>query len=384
MTDRVKKTLAFCLYKYFPHGGLQRDMLSIALACQSRGYAIEVVTTAWEGDIPEGFELHIRPAAGLTNHGKMRRYHAWAAQQLAGRDVACVVGFNKMPGLDVYFAADSCYQEKARQKGSVLDHVTGRYQLYSQFEAAVFSPTSHTEILLIAEPQRAVFQRYYNTPSQRVHLLPPWIAPERTVPEDREATREQVRHDLGTSPDEALLLQVGSGFKTKGLDRSLRALASLPTPVRAKTKLAVAGRDKSKRFERLAHKLGLADRVLFLGPRDDVMALMAAADLLIHPARTEAAGVVLIEALISGLPVLCSAACGHANHIRQSQAGIVLPDPFSQAELDQHLTTTLTAQDLATYAQNARTYANSLDIHNMPSQAADIIESVAQEKPTHT
>lgn len=48
--DRQNKTLAFCLYKYFPHGGLERDMLHIALACQSRGYTVKVYAASWRGE----------------------------------------------------------------------------------------------------------------------------------------------------------------------------------------------------------------------------------------------------------------------------------------------------------------------------------------------
>jgi hypothetical protein len=44
--------LAFCLYKYFPHGGLQRDFMRIAFACQARGHAIRVYTLEWRGEVP--------------------------------------------------------------------------------------------------------------------------------------------------------------------------------------------------------------------------------------------------------------------------------------------------------------------------------------------
>ena len=46
--------LAFCLYKYFPYGGLQRDFLRIALVCQARGHAIRVYTLDWQGELPAG------------------------------------------------------------------------------------------------------------------------------------------------------------------------------------------------------------------------------------------------------------------------------------------------------------------------------------------
>jgi UDP-glucose:(heptosyl)LPS alpha-1,3-glucosyltransferase len=62
---------------------------------------------------------------------------------------------------------------------------------------------------------------------------------------------------------------------------------------------------------------------------------MAAADLLVHPARTEAAGIVLLEAIINGLPVVATEICGFSSHIREAEAGIVIPEPFAiQALID--------------------------------------------------
>ncbi len=49
--------LVFCFYKYFPFGGLQRDFLRIALACQARGHGVRVYTLSWQGDVPAGFEV---------------------------------------------------------------------------------------------------------------------------------------------------------------------------------------------------------------------------------------------------------------------------------------------------------------------------------------
>ena len=379
----VKKTLAFCIYKYFPHGGLQRDMLRIALACQGRGYTIAVFTTAWKDDVPEGFELHTHQPGGLTNYGRMRRYHAWLTGELAEFRPACVVGFNKLPGLDVYFAGDSCFAERAEHRGSLFGR-SARCRTYAAFEAAVFGPESHAEIMLIAETQRTAFQRHYQTPPERLHLLPPWIAPDRKRPEDHVTVRRDIRASLGVDKQDILLLQVGSGFSTKGVDRALQAVAHLPAEQRTRTRLAVVGRHPWWPSTWLPIKLGLTQKVQFLAGRDDVMALMAGADLLIHPARNEAAGVVLIEALVSGLPVLCSGLCGHAHHIRKAQAGHVLSEPFQQAELDRHLATLLADKDLASYRTGALAYAQGLDVYAMPEKAADIIETVVERKPRHT
>jgi UDP-glucose:(heptosyl)LPS alpha-1,3-glucosyltransferase len=93
--------LAFCLYKYFPYGGLQRDFLRIALASQARGHSVRVYTLEWDGELPPGFELVRVPVRALSNHRRYEKFTAWVQRDLAARPADRVVGFNKMPGLDV-------------------------------------------------------------------------------------------------------------------------------------------------------------------------------------------------------------------------------------------------------------------------------------------
>ncbi|MBP7053006.1 MAG: glycosyltransferase family 4 protein [Phycisphaerae bacterium] len=383
MEHRQNNTLAFCLFKYFPHGGQQRDMLLIAQACQARGYTIGIYTTQWEGPVPEGFEVHTAQLTAWTNHGRMRQYHCWLREQLRAAPARCVVGFSKVPGLDVYFAADSCYVERVTRRHGPAYRLTGRYRTYAGLEAALLGPASQTEILLISESQRAAFQKHYGTAAERMHLLPPWVAPDRKPPQDRDRARRAIRQELGLDEDTLLLVQIGSGFHTKGVDRTLRALAGLPRQVRTSTTLAVAGRSGSRGYRRLAVKLGIGENTRFLGERNDVMDLMAAADLMVHPARDEAAGVVLIEALICGLPVICSGICGHAFHIDRAQAGRVLPEPFDQACLSESLRDMLAKEKLATCRENALAWARSHDFQHMPQDAADIIEAVIRKKDQH-
>ncbi|NWE54596.1 glycosyltransferase, partial [Brevundimonas sp. P7753] len=96
---------------------------------------------------------------------------------------------------------------------------------------------------------------------------------------------------------------------------SLEAIAVLPETLRKRTRFLVVGQDKPGRFEARARQLGIADNVQFFSGRDDVAELMAAADILIHPAVQEAAGIVLLEAIVSGLPVLVTEVCGYAHYI---------------------------------------------------------------------
>lgn len=366
--------LAFVLYKYFPFGGLQRDFLRIALECQARGHAIRVYTPIWEGDVPAGFDVRVAPIKAFFNHHRNERFSAWLAADLARDPVDRVVGFNKMPGLDVYYAADGCYEDKAQTLRAPIYKRWGRYKHFADYERAVFAPESKTEILMISEVQQPLFIKHYATPEARFHLLPPGIAQDRRAPANAAEIRAEFRCEFKLADDDLLLVQIGSGFKTKGLDRSLKALAALPRELKKRTRLIAIGQDDPKPFLLQVKALGLSDQVQILKGRSDIPRFLLGADLLIHPAYNENTGTVLLEAVVSGLPVLVSAVCGYAHYIAEADAGRVVPAPFAQDDFNRLLVEMLSDDAArAAWGANGLAFADSADLYSMPQHAADVI-----------
>ena len=370
---RLGKIIAFCLFKYFPYGGLQRDFLRIALETQARGFNIRIYTLEWEGDIPAGFEIIVVPVYALTNHTRYRKYHAWVDSALKKYPVERLVGFNKMPGLDVYYAADSCYEDKAQNQRSWAYRRTPRYDLFSEFEKSVFSQDSETEILMISSAQIPLFEQYYSTLPERFHLLSPGIARDRIAPANRDEIRADFRGEMKLGEDEIQLLMIGSGFITKGLDRVLIAMAALPQSLRDRTRLIVIGQDNPNTFRRMAKKLGLSNRVLILKGRDDVPRFLIGADLLVHPAYVENAGMVLLEAIVAGLPVIATDICGYAPYIEKADAGQLIPSPFQQETFNVMLEGMINKLGESDWSANGIAFAAVADIYDMPLHAADYI-----------
>ncbi|SEJ07288.1 UDP-glucose:(heptosyl)LPS alpha-1,3-glucosyltransferase [Azotobacter beijerinckii] len=366
--------LAFILYKYFPFGGLQRDFLRIALECQQRGHAIRVYSLFWEGEIPAGFEILIAPVKALFNHRRNEKFTAWVQADLARRPVERVVGFNKMPGLDVYYAADPCYEDKAQTLRNPLYRLWGRYRHFADYERAVFAPQSKTQVLMISEVQQPLFVKHYGTPAGRFHLLPPGIAADRRAPANADEIRADFRREFGLGDDELLLVQIGSGFKTKGLDRSLKALAALPGALKSRTRLIAIGQDDPRPFLLQVKALGLSGQVEIFKGRSDIPRFLLGADLLIHPAYNENTGTVLLEALVAGLPVLVTDVCGYAHYIAEAGCGQVVPSPFDQEHFNRMLADLLAADDRrALCRRNGLFYAETADLYSMPQRAADLI-----------
>ena len=373
--------LALVLYKYFPYGGLQRDFHRFAQELQQRGHQCRVYYISWQGEPLAGVDLRRVPARAISSHRRGERFLQWVQSDLAKDPVDGVIGFNKMPGLDVYYAADPCYLDKALRSRGWFYRRGARYRHIAAWERAVFEPASDTRILLISESEQAKFEQHYHTQPERMHLLPPGVSPDRRAPPDAPERRRALRQSLGLEAQELALLLVGSGFITKGLDRAIHTVANMrEAQPSVKVRLLVVGQDNERQFKRLSKRLGVADRVSFLGGRDDVADLMLAADLLVHPARAEAAGVVLLEAVVAGLPIVVTDVCGYAHHVKAARAGIVLPAPFSQEQLDRAVMRNIDGVFRAECRRSALLYAEMTDLYSMHSTGADLMVDFIRQK----
>ncbi len=372
-------TLAFLIYSYFPYGGQQRDFVRVLRECLQRGHQITVYTMKWQGERPEGVNIVIVPVSAWTRHRLYQRFTAAVTTLLEQQAPDGVIGFIKMPGLDVYYAADPCFAERALQDRGFYYRFTPRYRHFHAYEEAVIGAGSHTHSLLLSPLQREQFARHYPGCEPRLHDIPPGIARDRQAPVEagfRESAREELRQEFGLSEQDLVVLQIGSGFVVKGVDRSLRAIAALPAEVRERVRYFIVGQDKSARFERLAAQLGIASQCTFLGGRDDVPRFLFGSDLLLHPAYSESAGYVLLEATIAGLPVLTTDTCGYAFHITRAGSGEVCASPFRQEDLNARLLRMLTSAERDSWRRNGIQYGQSEDLYSMPETAVDIIESL--------
>jgi glycosyltransferase involved in cell wall biosynthesis len=143
------------------------------------------------------------------------------------------------------------------------------------------------------------------------------------------------RARFGLPPSEFTLLFAGD-IRTprKNLETVLRSLTRAPG-----VHLAVAGKLDASPYPSLARQLNVDERVHFLGLINDMASLMRSVDALVFPSRYDPLGLVLVEALASGLPVLTARTVGAAEIV--GDAGRVLDDP------DDYLTLSKWVRDLA-------------------------------------
>lgn len=370
--------VALVLFEWFAHGGLQRDCRRIAEALVARQVSVDILCLDWQGDCPEGVNA-IRPELGGGSKVARRKAFAnFVATQRKQENYTAVLGFNRLPGLDWYFAADTCFAWKTRYERSWFYRLAPRSRQYLVFEKAVFGADSDTRIFMLSPLQKTEYLTMYPDCERRIIDIPPGIARDRMAPENAATIRHQFRKEFSLPDDALVLLQVGTGFPVKGVDRSLAAIAALPVELRKRVRFFVLGQDRQGRYGRLARNLNIASGVTFMEGRNDLPRFYQGADLLLQPSRKESAGMVLLEAIVAGLPVLTTASCGYAFHVTNAEAGMVVPEPFSQQALNFALQSMLDSNEKALWRERGIAYGKTGDFYDMPDHVAGLVLSVGQ------
>jgi len=141
-----------------------------------------------------------------------------------------------------------------------------------------------------------------------------------------------VREGLGLRPGAPLLLTVARMTTQKGHDLLLAAAPAILARHPQACFAWVGDGPEQARLRRRADALGLAGHVRFLGRRDDVPALLAAADLFILPSRFEGHPIAALEALAVGLPVVGTRVCGLSEAVASGESGLLV-EPGHPADL---------------------------------------------------
>ncbi len=179
---------------------------------------------------------------------------------------------------------------------------------------------------------------------------------------------------LGYDAARPVVLFVGAlGDRRKGFDTLFSAWCDLCRVPGWDAQLLVvgSGAELGAWQARAARRGDVANRVTFLGYRTDVPALMAAADLMVHPARYEPYGLGVHEALCCGLPAVVSASAGVAERFPHDLRPLLLQDVESVGELTSRLRTWRDAKD--SFRARAGAFSAALSARTWDDMSRDIV-----------
>jgi D-inositol-3-phosphate glycosyltransferase len=186
-----------------------------------------------------------------------------------------------------------------------------------------------------SETERRQIARLYGIPVQKIVRISPGVDLTRFRAWDRDESRAL----WGSAPDERVVLFVGRIEPLKGIDILIRAAGAMENKERLK--VWIVGGDEAaaaelRRLTDLARRLGVLDHIRFFGsvPHDQLPRIYAAADVCVVPSYYESFGMVALESLACGTPVIASRVGGLQETVHDGENGYLLswrcPEPFAE------------------------------------------------------
>lgn len=323
--DRLR--IALIVHDYHRHGGHARYVAELATRFR-RGHDVHVFSNTVNDPDTAGITFHHVPAwranalttiasfilpATLAVRGRFDVVHA---QGLCGLRQNVVTAHIGQPA---WFAAADRYAGRPGWRKRVFRAVVTRLdRLVMRPGAAVrfIAPSAR------AKEDLAVHHRL----TDRVRVVYHGTDTEAFHPRNRGKWRDAVRAELGLAPADVAALYVGD--LQKAMPAALRAVAAVPG-----VRLVAVSKSDPAPYRADAVGLGIAERVLFVPPTAEVARYHAAADLFLFPTFYDTFGLVLTEAMASGLPVVASRAAGAAELVTHGVSGWLVTDPWDAGPL---------------------------------------------------
>lgn len=194
------------------------------------------------------------------------------------------------------------------------------------------------------------------------------------------AEKLQAKQKLGWSETSPTVLFIGAlSDRRKGFDTLFAAWTILCSEKSWDAELAVVGQGvEVSHWRQKAQALGIEQRIRFLGFRQDIPDLLAASDALVHPARYEAYGLGVREALSRGVPALVSADAGVAEHYEPALSELLISNPDDEQELASLLRNWRNHRER--FEQDIAALSNSIRQHTwekMAVQISQVVESAS-------
>ena len=332
----------------YRRGGIERVVLEAANFLQSRGHETHLFADQWDDSVLHAAVVRHRVALGTQSPTKTvsefrRLSHQALAQMQPSPDA--IGSFGVMAPRDgvvwmqsVHAAWLEISRRERNWKGRLKQKLNPFHGLILRLEREQLEGRNYRHIVALTQTVKDDIMRFYGVPDSDISIVNNGYAPDEFNLARRDQERETGRRKLGFSPDDKVVVFVANELERKGFFPLLEAIAALGDE---RVHLLAVGRLDANACTSHLARLGLTRRVHFTGASDDVAAFYALADAFALPTQYEAWGLVIVEAMACGLPVLTSRLAGASVAVRENENGWLLEHPRDVAEISGKLRTLL-------------------------------------------
>jgi UDP-glucose:(heptosyl)LPS alpha-1,3-glucosyltransferase len=311
--------IALVVHDYNRHIGHSRYVVEMATRFK-RDHAVHVFANTFEAT--DGITPHRVPAWRKNALASILSFVPGAT--LMARGNFDIIHSQGLCGLrhdiaTAHFCQPAWDEAVARRDGGLTRKQKVAAALVTPLERRALTGRGVRRVIAVSEKVRADLARFYGR-TAGVTVVPLGVDTETFHPRNRAEFRDPVRAEMGIPGDACLALYVGD--LKKGGAAAVRAAARVPG-----VRLALVSASDPAEVAAVARDAGVADRVVVRPRTREVHRYFAAADVFLFPTVYETFGLVICEAMASGLPVVTCRTAGAADRIRHGETGWLADDP---------------------------------------------------------
>jgi len=260
------------------------------------------------------------------------------------------------------------------QKLKALDHRIYR-RLAAFVEGLIFARNSPEARIVVSQSMKKEFVRHYGDAAESIIVIPNGVDLKMFNPANRGSSISiRIRQKHGISRSDLVLMFAGDDWERKGVPYIIEALSLL---LRPDVKLLIVGSDDKKLYGQLAELKGVRERIIFVPHSSNLWEYYAASDVFVFPTIYEPFGLVIVEAMASGLPVIISRVAGAADVIIDGVNGLLLREPSDVGDLAAKIELLLSDAELRkTMGERAREAVEGLSWDWVAQKTIDVYNSV--------
>jgi glycosyltransferase involved in cell wall biosynthesis len=322
MTPEVEKLTVLCLSTSSGPGGAERviSVLSEALNQDGMRFIVGLFRPGWLQTecqrlgvetrvIPLAWPLHLKwflDCLRLVRHENIGLIHAhefsaivygWLVSRLAG-----------VPFVGTIHGKNYFWEKLRRRVAYRIIARTGR-------------------LVAVSEDLKRFTVDKVGIPVSRVQVIYNGVEPGLPV---SDAEIDRCRTDLGLGAGDLVIGTVGSLYPVKGHQYLLEAMPAVLKQFPNSVLLLIGRGDLEVSLKDQAKRLGIEERVRFLGMRHDVPKLLAVMDVFVLPSLSEGLSMALLEAMVSGKPVVATRVGGNPELVNHGQTGLLVNSEDAQ------------------------------------------------------
>jgi len=367
--------IAVVIPKYGLVGGAEQfaSELTGRLADQL-GYDFHVLANRWQAGAPD-IKFHKIPIITFPKYLTTLSFAYFTQRRLNRNNFSLVHSHERIFEADIFTMHGIPHRywvhNIRRKKMSLYDLATAWVEKHLVMES------NCQKFIAVSNLTRDIFLQEYNIDPQRVSVIHPGVDLNDYATAHKKLIRTAVRKEYGFSSEEPIILFASMNFEIKGLDAIMLSLARLKAKQHT-FKLLVAGKGNVRKYTQIAREANIDENVVFTGPlnKEKLIRLYLAGDMYMMLSKFDTFGMVVLEAMAAGLPVIISSNVGAKDIVQEGENGFIISDTSDADYIASKISILLNETIRSSMAQSAYYTATQNTWDHVTSKYKEIYEAI--------